>query len=176
MTRRYWPQGQLPTHRDLKLAPVLRVLRELLGVPVHAAAPGEAAAHRGRGLPTVVEAVDSGAWIAWSLVGIQLFSGDGLPSIHTTTDEARRVLLALAMERTGGNITHIAAALGTSRRAVRGGLKAMGLYDLAARLDEGEQTAEAGELRLVDVESLSNEAGETIDDEEETRPIRAEDE
>ncbi|MEX1364787.1 MAG: helix-turn-helix domain-containing protein [Nannocystaceae bacterium] len=40
------------------------------------------------------------------------------------------MLLALAMERTAGNISAIAKRLDTSRRAVRHHLQRMGLYDL----------------------------------------------
>ncbi|MEX1364785.1 MAG: helix-turn-helix domain-containing protein [Nannocystaceae bacterium] len=45
-------------------------------------------------------------------------------------DEARCMLLAVAMERTAGNITAIAKHLDTSRRAVRHHLQRLGLYDL----------------------------------------------
>lgn len=75
-----------------------------------------------------VGAVDVGAWLAWELVGLRLLSGNRLPNMQAFSTAARWVLLIAAIERFDGNITRMAEALGTSRRALRGQLKAAGLY------------------------------------------------
>ncbi len=72
--------------------------------------------------------VDVGAWAAWTLAGLHLFSGNDLPNIRTFTTVSRRVLLLAATERFKGNITRMATALGTSRRSLRQQLKVAGLY------------------------------------------------
>ena len=86
-----------------------------------------------------VENIDSDAWIAWSLVGLNLFGKaskdlDGSSSsptaveLRTIEQEARRVLVVLTMIRVDGNLTYAAQALRTSRRSLRCYLQAFGLY------------------------------------------------
>ncbi|MEX1366002.1 MAG: helix-turn-helix domain-containing protein, partial [Nannocystaceae bacterium] len=72
--------------------------------------------------------VDGGALSGWTVVGLRLFSGGSLPDIRAFTKAARWVLLFAATERFDGNISRMAAALGTSRRAIREQLKGAGLY------------------------------------------------
>ena len=74
-----------------------------------------------------VDDVDVGAWAAWTLVGLRLFSGE-LPSFRALEAGSRKVLLIAAKKRFGGNVSHMAKALGSSRRLVRTQLKAHGLY------------------------------------------------
>lgn len=114
--------------RDVEVGPLLVTLRSALGLDPFATAPGELAARRGRTLPKEFGKVDSGAWIAWALTGLVLFSRGRTPSRRELEGEARRVLYALLMERTGANITHVAETLDASRRVVREHLKALGLY------------------------------------------------
>lgn len=130
MTWSRWPKGARPVHRDVTMTSLLVVLRSAVGLSPHDAGPGELAASRGRNLPPSVTEVDAGAWIAWSVVGLVLFSGGRTPTLAEVVAEARRLLLALLMERLGGNITRVARAAGTSRRMVRERLRAAGLYGL----------------------------------------------
>ncbi len=74
--------------------------------------------------------VDVGALLAWALVGLTLFSRRPQPPMREVLGEVRRMILALLMERTGGNISRVAAALSTSRRAVRDQLETAGPYEL----------------------------------------------
>lgn len=119
MTRRRWTMGPVPQRRDVSVAPLLVTLRSALGLPPHELAPGERAASRGRHLPPLVEGVDAGARIACSLVGLSLFSLEASPKLRNLLGEAKRMLLALAMERTAGNISHVGAMLGICRRIAR---------------------------------------------------------
>lgn len=115
-----------PIRRDIAVGPMLTMLRWSVGLPPHETAPGELAVVRGRTLPSRVNGVDTGAWVAWSAAGLLLFSRKPYPSIKEVLTEARRVLLCLVVERMGGNITHSAALLRTSRRAMRTHLRAAG--------------------------------------------------
>ncbi|MEX1363652.1 MAG: helix-turn-helix domain-containing protein, partial [Nannocystaceae bacterium] len=116
----------------------------------------ELAASRGRPRSPTSPELDAGAWLAWATVGLALFEGERLPTAKRVLDEARRMLLALAMERTAGNISAIAKHLDTSRRAVRHHLQRLGLYDVdvAPRVDhernDGDAAIHAGrsETRL----------------------------
>jgi len=75
----------------------------------------------------VANEVDVACFSAWTLVGLELFSGK-LPSLHEVSVAARRVVLFAARERYAGNITWMAKALNTSRRSLREYLKKAGLY------------------------------------------------
>jgi hypothetical protein len=113
--------------RDTSPAEIATILRAVVGLPPDEAMPGELAASLGRSLPAAVHAVDVEGWIAWCLVGLLVF-GDERPAMRRARTEAHRVLAVLAMIRTGGNITHAAKGLGTSRRVLRERLKGAGLY------------------------------------------------
>lgn len=138
------------------LSDLLLLLRSALGVAPYRAAPGELAASVGRDLPAVISAVDVGGWLAWVLAGLLVFAARDdderhrqspeqdaarpadkgamrvvAPGRRVATLEAQRVIGALAMIRTHGNISRTALALDTSRRALREVLKAGGLYPLA---------------------------------------------
>ena len=130
MTRRRWSGDGDPLRMDVDVAAMLTILRAWLGLPLDRPVPGERAAVRGRALVPVAEQVDVGAWFAWSVVGLCLFSSVSEPGLREAEGEARRLLLALAMEREGGNITHVADRVRTSRRAARERLKEYGLYAL----------------------------------------------
>ncbi len=89
-------------------------------------------------------ALDVDAWLLWVEAGLALFSRPLLAAdegmdrltesqasqlgIRTVVGQARRVMVALAMLRHSGNLTHAAKDLGTSRRALREQLKTAGLY------------------------------------------------
>jgi len=103
-------------------------LKSILGLRPDTEIPAERCASTGRSLPTKIHGVDVGAWVAWSVTGLLLFSGDRQPTMRMVIQESRRLLLALYLGRHDNNITRIAEATGTSRRAVREHLKATGLY------------------------------------------------
>ncbi len=128
--RRGTTGGDEPLRQDIDVTVMLTVLRCWLRLPVQEEVSGERAAGRGRQFPSTVEKVDIVAWFAWSVAGLRLFAGDSEPQLDRVVNEARRVLLALLMERTEGNITHVAARIGSSRRVVRERLKEYCLYGL----------------------------------------------
>src|SRR5690606_37679431 len=136
----------------------------------HDRAHGEDAAVVGRLSLPPIERVDAGGWIAWALAGLYLFAlpdergedrrdpsvtpfalpgetprrGPWVPKLRAALAEARRVMAALALLREG-NLTRAAAALGTSRRALREVMKDGGLYPwprVMAELREHHQALE----------------------------------
>lgn len=113
--------------RDVEVDAVASTLRAMLGLPPGEMAPGEEAAARRRPLPARVRDLDAGGWIAWCLVGLVLF-GDEQTQMAQVRVEAKRVMMALAMMRAGGNLSAAARSLGTSRRVLREGLMVVGLY------------------------------------------------
>lgn len=113
--------------RDVEVDAVASTLRAMLGLPPGEVAPGEEAAARRRPLPPTVRDLDAGGWIAWCLVGLVLL-GDEPPQMAQVRVEAKRVVMALAMMRAGGNLSAAARSLGTSRRVLREGLTVVGLY------------------------------------------------
>lgn len=116
-----------PVLRDAVPAEIATFLRVVMGLSPTELAPGELAATLRRSMPSVVHGLDSGAWIAWCLSGLVLFA-EGLPVMEWVRVESKRVVMALAMLHSGGNITAAAEALGTSRRALRESLRGVGLY------------------------------------------------
>lgn len=85
------------------------------------------------------------ALVAWHMAGISLFAGGRQPSLREVLHEAKSVVLALAVDRNSENITHVALALGASRRAVRTHLQSVGLYDWTRiETDDGEDGGELG--------------------------------
>jgi len=119
-----YPQPEL---RDVIPDEVAGCLRAMLGLAPDDPARGEQAAYLGRSLPAVVHGLDASAWIAWCMAGLPLFGGR-LPTVRLVKVSASRVVMALAMLQTGGNISAAARMLGTSRRALRDGLRRMGRY------------------------------------------------
>lgn len=73
--------------------------------------------------------LDVPAWTAWAHAGFRLFAGGRLPTMREVVREARRVALAVSAERHGGNITHIARALGLQRHCARKELVEAGLCE-----------------------------------------------
>jgi len=71
---------------------------------------------------------DMGGFLLWTIAGLRLFHHQDLPSFETGTAQVRRVLVMVAQARTRGNITRMAALLGSSRRVIRQTLKDHGLY------------------------------------------------
>lgn len=133
MTWPRWPYGPPPVYRTVAVGDLLVTLRAALGLDPFDPAPGELAAWRGRAQPEVIERVDAGAWVGWSILGLPLLAGEGLPTIDRVHDEAHRFLLALGMERHGGNLTAVGRSIGRDRRAVRAHLQRLDLYDLDFR-------------------------------------------
>lgn len=127
---RGWPRASAAERRDVRVDSVLVTVRSGLGLDPLGTAPGELAAERGRQPSAMLAGVDTGAVLAWVRAGLALFADGRLPTCEEALTEARRVLLAIAMERTGGNISAVGSQLGLSRRAVRQHLRAQGLYDL----------------------------------------------
>jgi hypothetical protein len=70
------------------------------------------------------------AFIDWCAAGVDLFlrEGAGLPSRRTIDDAAHRVMLVVVLRR-HRSITAAAAALETSRRALRDTMKRLGIYE-----------------------------------------------
>ncbi|MEX1367510.1 MAG: helix-turn-helix domain-containing protein [Nannocystaceae bacterium] len=124
-----WPKGAPAARRTVSVATIRSALRTASGVNPFRAAPGEVVAFLGRQSPEAIERLDVGAWIAWSLCGLELFAG-ALPSSKHAASECRRIVLALAMHRTGGNISETARIVGSSRKVLREHLRRLGLYDL----------------------------------------------
>lgn len=132
-----WPKGRPAERRTVVVASMRTTLRSALGCNPHRAAPGENVAFIGRELPETIDKLDVGAWIAWSLCGLELFAG-APPSSKHAASECRRIVLALAMLRAGGNISEAARLVGSSRKVLREHLRRLGLYDVdLARLGAG---------------------------------------
>jgi len=126
--------------RRVAVAPaaVLALLRAVVGSPFLARLPDEDAGTMGRPLPNAM-VIDVGAWVAWCLAGLHVCARLELGRDPDDEDEhtswlevageaAKRVVTVLAMCREGGNISHAAAGLRTSRRALRDRLKDANLY------------------------------------------------
>lgn len=113
--------------RDVKLAHIATALRTTLGLPPDQPVPGEEAATFDQPVTSEIGDLDAGAWIAWCLVGLSIFTGRSSLFSHPRAGSTR-VTVALAMLRSGGNVSAAARALGISRKALRGHLRAAGLY------------------------------------------------
>ena len=112
-----------------------------------------------------IPAVDVEVWIAWVFAGLRACAlprdTEGkdtdeakehrrwMPPMDVLVAEARTVAIVIAMRRHGGNITHAAESLKTSRRALREALKRFKIYPwgVAAKDDDAsddDESAEAG--------------------------------
>lgn len=122
VNRRSRPPGSssppTPTHpppaagslRDLELENLARFLRASVGLDPYRPSGGEWAASYRLDVVPVVPAVDVDAWIAWSLAGVPLLSRGQLPEYQRARDVAGRLVLVLAMGRTGGSLSSAARA------------------------------------------------------------------
>ncbi|MCX4245767.1 hypothetical protein [Paraliomyxa miuraensis] len=72
--------------------------------------------------------LDLEAFLDWCAAGVELFLRGGLPSRRSIDDAAHRVMLAAVLRR-HSSISAAAAALETSRRALRAAMKRLGLYE-----------------------------------------------
>lgn len=115
------------TLRDVSPSDVAGTLRSLLGLAPDEPAPGELAASIGRTLPAKVERLDVGAWIAWCLTGLPLFSGR-FPKLLRVRAAADRVVMALAMTDSAGVLTKASVVLRVSRQTLRDHLRGFGLH------------------------------------------------
>lgn len=122
--------------RDVEPADVAEKLRGMLGLLSVQPAPGEAAASLGRSLPSLVQGLDAGGWIAWCLVGLILF-GESFPPLAMVRRESKRFAVSLAMLRAQGNISAAARMLGTSRKVLRDNLQDAGLYPWPVIVPQG---------------------------------------
>ncbi len=122
--------------RDVEPSEVAERLRGMLGLMPEQLADGEAAASLRRDLPTLVQGLDAGGWIAWCLVGLVIF-GERFPALETIRQESKRVAAALAMLRAKGNISAAAMMLKTSRKVLRENLRVAGLYPWRVMPTEG---------------------------------------
>lgn len=121
------PGGPSIELRDVEPDDVAEKLRGMLGLAPEQPAPGEAAASYRLALPPIVQALDTGGWIAWCLVGLPLFGG-GFPTLARIRAESKRVALVLAIVRGHGQISSAARMLSASRKVVRENLQALGIY------------------------------------------------
>ncbi len=123
--------------RRVTVAPptILALLRMAVGSPVLAPLTDEGAGTM-RHLPAMM-VIDADAWVAWCIAGLrgcerlhlgQAPDDEGTSWLKVFGDEAKRVVMVLAVRRANGNLSHAAAALRTSRRALRERLKEAGLY------------------------------------------------
>ena len=133
-----------PRRRTLHLHQVLPLLRAAVGLHLDDPPSGEPTSTTAESAAEAILNVDTGAWLSWSLAGLRLFATPQVPSLRVTTTVARRVVLEIAIDRTGGNITHMARCLGSSRRTVRENLRRTGLQDgeashpsIAPSIDDG---------------------------------------
>lgn len=110
--------------------------------------------------PPALPPANARALIAWHMAGLSLFFGGRQPSLREVLHEAKGVALAFAMERNSENITHVALALGASRRAVRTHLQSVGLYDWTRIEDGGEPEEGGGELGTELVEEVRIDGGQ----------------
>jgi len=110
----------------IRVADVLPLLRLAAGLP--ATAPGPADPFSPASGPQTLSSLDRTAWLAWSIAGLHLFDAADLPTLRQVTQQARHVLLTVALERCEGNISRMARWLGSSRRVVREALRSAGLY------------------------------------------------
>ena len=113
--------------RNTSRRAVAMFLRAAMHLPLDETAPGELTATMGRPPADGVAGLDTGAWIAWCLVGLRLFAGP-LPRMESVRAEAVRAAMVLAMHGADGDLTTAARVLGISRRALRQGLRTFGLY------------------------------------------------
>lgn len=130
---------RVPQHAAVHPAVILTLLRTAVGSPPLAPLPDEHAASLGQPLHDTL-AIDSGAWVAWCLAGLQACAvppettsaqerpDPWAPPIRVMVNAARGAAVAIAMLRHDGNLTRAAKSLGTSRRALREALKQAGLY------------------------------------------------
>jgi len=119
--------------RDVATVDVARCLRSLLGLNPEEPTPEEVVARNGSPLPLNVAGVDVGPWIAWCLAGLPLFAGQ-LPPLGEAKATAYRLLTAVAVVRTRGNLSDAACLLGRSRKSIREYLRAFGIYEWAEGL------------------------------------------
>lgn len=116
-----------PSTRDLDRREVEVVLRDLLDPHRGVLSPADGAPGHDAG--KMVLAVDSEAWIRWSLTGLGLFSRS-LPTLREARDAAARVLLGVVLARSEGNLSATSRALGLSRKVLRDTLRRLGMYPL----------------------------------------------
>jgi len=115
-----------PTHRTVALADALPLLRVAVGLRSTAVPPAPSPPPPAAMPPdAILHDVDADAWLAWSLAGLRLFAAPQLPTWEQTATHARHVLLSLAVQRSGRNISGMARWLDTSRRWVREHLRAL---------------------------------------------------
>lgn len=129
-----------PITRPLLADEIAPLLRSVAGLPHWDRTLGEEVAVLARPSSAPIHRLDAAGWIAWTLGGLHVFAVPGqaandpergapwIPSLQAAVDEARRTVIALALLRFRGNLTHTAVALGTSRRALRSHMKRLGLY------------------------------------------------
>ncbi|MCA9705435.1 MAG: hypothetical protein KDK70_06295 [Myxococcales bacterium] len=126
----------------------------MLGLPPDQPAPGELAATVRRFVPPLVRGLDAGAWIAWCLVGLAVFVDGPGPLTQRAQAEAKRLVVALAMLRSEGNLSAAARALGICRKVLRDHLRASGLYPWLYVVTDGVQRSEAASPGSGDAASL----------------------
>ncbi len=121
------PQDSRIERRDAEPQELARILRAVLGLSPDDPAHGELAASLGRPLPQLIRRINAGAWIAWCIAGLRLFEDPGADP-RCFRFEADRLVVVLAMSRSGGNISVAAHGMGISRATLRNRLRQFDLY------------------------------------------------
>jgi len=113
--------------RDVAPDDIAGCLRSMLGLDPDQPAPGELAARLSRPVPLIVAGLDAGAWIAWCLAGLPLFTGR-LPTTAAARGTVNRLLATLGMLRAKGRISRASRLIRTSRKMIRAYLVTSNLY------------------------------------------------
>lgn len=112
----------------ISLESVLSTLQSILSHDSPSVAPEEMPDEE-----TPVDDLDVEGFLRWCSMGLHLFGrskGRIVPHMSDASRAAKNVVLGVAVLRTDRNITRMAVALNTSRRACREALRAHGLYPL----------------------------------------------
>lgn len=117
-------------------AAISYLLRVATSGPLRAPLPADDATAIGHPLPDAL-AIDPEVWVAWCIAGLHVAARLKLGQVpddehdswlEVVGDAAKRALTILVMRRAGGNITHAAESLRTSRGALRKRLHRHGLH------------------------------------------------
>lgn len=106
-----------------------KLLRAALCSMHHGSTDYEAKEGEGRSPLEHIRTLDTGAFIAWCLAGLPLFSAPGgVPTMRHAQTTTRRLVIALAMLDCDGDVRRAAKRLKMSRRALREDLERFDMH------------------------------------------------